>query len=261
MRKIILTVYFLFCLCLTDVFAQDADVIYQQSSMNALMEGLFDGEFSLGSLKTKGNFGLGTFDNLDGEMVFIDGVVYQIKSNGRSLIPLDNLETPFAMAVFFKADFESKIPQQLNSLSLTNYLDSVLPSRNRFYAIKISGKFKYVKVRSVHSQNKPYPRLIDALKKQKTFELKDVEGDIVGFWCPQFVEGLNIPGYHLHFITKDRTRGGHLLDCVIDNADLKIDYLNGFLVELPKSREFLDKDLSQSVKKELKEGYSGEKDK
>jgi acetolactate decarboxylase len=259
MKKTVFLICFVFCFSLTNISAQEADIVYQQSSINALMEGLFDGELQLGCLKNKGNFGIGTFDNLDGEMVLIDGQVYQIKSDGNSYKPKDEVETPFAMAVFFKADDKKIIDHQLTSYGLTNFLDSVLPSKNRFYALKISGKFKYAKVRSVHAQTKPYPRLADALSKQKVFELRNLEADIVGFWSPEFAEGLNIPGYHLHFITKDRTHGGHLLDCVLDYGDLEIDYLNDYFVELPKNKEFLEKDFSKSIEKELEEGYSAKK--
>jgi acetolactate decarboxylase len=96
---------------------------------------------------------------------------------------------------------------------LEQYLDKLLPTENIFYAIKIEGTFKYIKTRSVPKQNKPYPPLVEVVKNQPTFEFHNVKGTIVGFRCPSYVEGINVPGYHLHFITGDKKAGGHLLEC------------------------------------------------
>jgi acetolactate decarboxylase len=61
----------------------------------------------------------------------------------------------------------------------------------------------------------------------------DVTGTLVGFRCPPFVAGLNVAGDHLHFLTSDRTGGGHVLEMVIEDAVLTIDVTPAFLLSLP----------------------------
>lgn len=46
--------------------------IFQLSTINALLEGVFDGNMSYGQLKQHGDFGIGTFNGLDGEMIAFD---------------------------------------------------------------------------------------------------------------------------------------------------------------------------------------------
>ena len=89
------------------------------------------------------------------------------------------------------------------------------PPKTCFYAVMIQGEFSYVKTRSVPAQEKPYPPLAEVTKNQPTFEFTDVTGTMVGFRCPPYVTGINVPGYHLHFLTDDRTAGGHLLEFTV----------------------------------------------
>ena len=55
-------------------------------------------------LKKHGDFGIGTFDALDGEMIVLDGVVYQAKADGHIYQAADNLTTPFATVTYFDSD-------------------------------------------------------------------------------------------------------------------------------------------------------------
>jgi len=118
---------------------------------------------------------------------------------------------------------------------LQQYLDNLLPKKDIFYAIKIEGTFKYIKARNIPGQNKPYPQFSEVVKNQLIFEFNDVEGTIVGFWCPAYVEGMSVPGYHFHFITKDRKTGGHLLECQMQDVKIEIDYTPEFHVALSES--------------------------
>ena len=49
------------------------NVVYQESTVDALLSGVYDGELPLEQLRKHGHFGIGTFDRLDGEMVLLDG--------------------------------------------------------------------------------------------------------------------------------------------------------------------------------------------
>lgn len=227
------------------------DVLFQTSTFNALLEGVYDGETSFHDLKHHGNFGIGTFEGLDGEMIELNGNFYQVKSDGKVYSVNDSMKTPFAVVTSFEPDKTLSLDKPMNYSQLTQYLDNLLPTKSIFYAIKIEGKGKYVKTRSVPKQNKPYPRLVEVVKNQPTFEFNDVEGTIVGFWCPKYVEGINVPGYHFHFITKDKKSGGHLLDCQLENAKIEIDYTSRFYMILPEGGEFHKANLSGDKQGEM----------
>ena len=176
----------------------DQDVFYQISTINALLKGVYDGDTTFEELRTKGNFGIGTFNGLDGEMIVVDGEFYQIKVDGLVYPINDSMQTPFAVVTFFESDEMILTDKELTHTQLMHYLDNVLPTKNIFYAITITGDFKSVKVRSVPRQSEPYPLLVEAIKNQSIFDLQTVEGTIVGFRTPEYMEGINVPGYHFH---------------------------------------------------------------
>ena len=217
---------------------KDKDILFQTSMYSILSEGDYEGDLTYGELKQHGDFGIGTFDGLDGEMIALDGEFYQIKADGKAYPAGDAMETPYAVVTFFEPDKAIALDNVHSYELLKGYLDSQLPTRNIFYAVKIEGVFEYIKARSVPAQRQPYPTLDEALKGQTIFEFNDVAGTLVGFWCPDYIGGINVPGYHLHFITSDRKAGGHLLECRVQNAKAEIDYTSEFFMELPADQEF-----------------------
>jgi len=230
----------------------DDDVLFQVSTIDALLQGVFDGFYTFEDLKTHGDFGIGTFDSLDGEMVALDGNYYQVRADGVAYPVLGNTTTPFSTVTYFKADQTIAIKDAGNFSQLSSQLDKELPSKNMFYAIRIDGTFPYVKTRSVPRQEKPYPRLADATKNQSVFEFSNVTGTVVGVWAPEFSKGLNVAGYHLHFITADRKAGGHILDLKVDKAEAKVDITPGFAMQLPTTGNFYKVDLTQDLQSEIK---------
>lgn len=213
------------------------DTLFQISTINALLDGEYAGAMTFGELKKHGTFGLGTFDALDGEMIGLEGVFYQIKADGVAYPVPDSMTTPFAVVTVFDADTTLPAPDSMNYEGLKEYLDEAIADKSIFYAIKIEGTFKYVKTRSVPKQEEPYPPLIEVVKEQTTFEFHDIEGTIVGFRCPDTVKGgVNVPGYHLHFITADRKAGGHLLACQLQDVTIGIDYTSEFYMVLPQHK-------------------------
>lgn len=217
---------------------EDNDVLFQTSTFDALLKGVYDGNMTFKELKKYGDFGIGTFNGLDGEMVEVAGKFYQIKADGVAYHVDDSMKTPFSVVTFFEAN-ESVLSGNVSDYKqLGQYLDSLLPTENIFYAVKIEGVFDYIKTRSVPKQNKPYPLLTEAIKGQSTFELHDVAGTIVGFRCPLYAEGINVPGYHFHFITTDGKSGGHLLECQMHDVRIEIDNTSEFHMVLPENDEF-----------------------
>ena len=214
------------------------DTLYQVSTIDALLQGVYDGVLTIGELKTHGDFGIGTIDGLEGEMLALDGNYYQIKTDGIAYPVSEDMTTPFATVTYFEADKNFLLEEPMNLTEFEQYLDLHLPAENLFYAVKIDGNFSYLKARSVPKQEKPYPLLADVVSNQTIFEFENVSGTLVGFRTPEYVKGVNVPGYHLHFITANRTSGGHVLDFELENGNVSLDTTNAFFMELPTSGDF-----------------------
>jgi acetolactate decarboxylase len=201
----------------------DRDLLHQVSTYTSLSGGGYGPVEPVGVLMGNGDLGLGTFTGLDGEMVVVEGTCYQVKSDG-TVRPADPSQgVPYASVTFFSPDLSTPPVVAGNFTELTWFLDSQLPSKDRFYAIRIAGTFPYVRARSPPAQVEPYPPLADALKGQAVFEFRNITGTAVGFYTPASAEGLGFPGYHLHFLSDDRARGGHVLDMAIDGSRVQLD--------------------------------------
>jgi acetolactate decarboxylase len=220
------------------------NTLFQYSTIDALLQGLYDGGVTMQNLTTHGDLGIGTFDHLDGEMIVLNGTVYQARADGTVTPAPPEETTPFAAVTFFKFDRSYQLSQLDNISSLTATIDTFLPGKNHFSMIRIDGTFPTVKVRSVPAQQRPYPKMEEAVKEQKVYNLSNVTGTVVGVWSPAFVQGINVPGYHLHFISADRKTGGHILDIATGQATLSLDEISRFTMELPTSGDFLTVDLS-----------------
>jgi acetolactate decarboxylase len=234
-----------------NLHAEGRRVFFQYSTIQALMAGVYDGDLTFRELAEQGDFGLGTLNGLDGEMIGVDGKFYQVKANGVANPVPKTAKTPFANVTWFHPDTTINVNDPVSLQDLEQYLRKLLPSPNLIYAIKITGTFPFIKTRSVSRQLRPYPLLTEAVKKQTVFEFYQVSGVIVGFWTPSYLAGVNVAGYHLHFITADRRAGGHLLNCCLEQARIEISRMAEFKLQLPRSGEFLQKDLMGAGEKEI----------
>ncbi len=207
--------------------------LFQTSTIDALLEGEYEGDVSFAELGARGDFGLGTFDALDGEMICLDGSFYQIKSDGRAY-PVDGkARTPFAVVTTFEPAVSRTLSTPMDFRALCYYAEGVISGAAVCCAIRVDGRFEYVKTRSVPRQHKPYPPLVEVVENQPTFEIRDVSGSLVGFRFPDYAQGLNVSGYHFHFITADRSAGGHVLECTLVRGELYIDSEGDLQLELP----------------------------
>jgi acetolactate decarboxylase len=230
----------------------DHEVLYQVSTIDALMKGVYDGILPVGEMKKHGNFGIGTFDALEGEMIVIDGKVYQAKADGRVYTVLDTTTTPFATVTWFERDFTATVEKPMNFSVFSTDMGARLPSQNMIYAVRIQDTFPSMKVRAIPAQQKPFPMLTDAAKDQSVYTYTNAAGTVVGFYTPAFFKGLNVAGYHMHFISNDRLTGGHILDFTVPaNATVEYDITPAFAMPLPTSGAFTGVDLSQDLSKEL----------
>jgi acetolactate decarboxylase len=228
-------------------------VVFQNAPINALLAGCYSGTMSIHDLAKRGDFGFGTLDALDGEMIVLDHAFYQIKPDGKAYRLSNEDTSPFATVIFFRPEQELFPEKAMGYKEMTGFLDAKLPSENLIYAIKIEGKFPSLKVRSAARQKKPFPVLTEAIKEQKIFELKSQEGTLVGFRFPPYATGINVPGYHFHFLNKDKTLGGHVLDLQVEGVRIQIDKSHNLSLELPETEEFLkfrfEADAKEAIRK------------
>jgi acetolactate decarboxylase len=211
----------------------EQDTLYQVSAFNVFSTGNFEGNVTYAELSKHGNFGIGTLNDLDGEMIAFNGKFYQIPTDDppREIGSME--KTPYATVTFFSSDYTFPVVNVSSYLQLTEDINSTLPNFNAIYAIKVHGFFDFAQTRSVPIQTKPYPNLSEAVKNQTVFDLNDVEGTLAGFFFPNSMDGVDYVGYHLHFLTDDHTAGGHLLECTIKNAIVEIDQINNYHLLIP----------------------------
>jgi acetolactate decarboxylase len=224
--------------------------LYVSSPVNALVQGILREDKSLKSILSHGNFGLGTFNDLDGEMVLLDGVFYQLRSDGSALIASLEMQSPYVCATFFNSTESFSITKPATYSAIQDAIDQFVISKNLIFAIKITGQFNFVKTRSVPKQDS-YRPLVDIAQDQTEFTFNEVSGAMVGFWTPDFLHSVSVPGYHLHFLTDDHQHGGHLLNCEASNISIEIQAIDQLSLDLPHSYEYLTADLSQDTNEEL----------
>jgi acetolactate decarboxylase len=224
--------------------------VFQVSTSGALVAGVYDREVSVQAILEHGNLGLGTFANLDGEMVVVDGHIYQVKGSGQVLEAPADAGAPFAVVTWFEPETDVSISPVGSIKDLQARCDGFRRSGNIFYAIRVDGSFKRVRTRAVNPPELG-TRLIDAAKAQSEFNFADIEGTLVGLWSPGFSSAFSVAGYHFHFLSADRQHGGHLLDIAADSLRLRVEALTDFHLALPESEAFLKADLSKNTAAEL----------
>ncbi len=212
--------------------------LYLCAPVNALVEGIYEEKIPLAEVKRHGDFGLGTFDHLDGEMVMLDGAAYQIAADGSVTVVGDDALTPFAGVTFYQPFRVHSLDEPLDDAAFQVWLQGQLPSPNIFYALRMEGVFRRLRARSVPKQDS-YRPLVEVAHEQSVFEFTDIEGTLAGFYTPPFMASLNVPGLHLHFLSADRRHGGHLLACEPTRLRLGVQPLHRLELSLPMSRDYL----------------------
>jgi acetolactate decarboxylase len=230
----------------------DYDTLYQVSTIDALLMGVYDGIQPVGELKTHGDFGIGGFDAMDGELILLDGVVYQARADGSIIAVPDNMTTPFASATFFSADHVVTTAHPMNLSEFESTMEQQLPTGNMIYALRMHGTFPQMTVRAIPAQQRPYPPLAKAIENQSVYTYTDTNGTVMGFYTPVFFKGINIPGYHLHYLSDDKKTGGHILDCTVPSRiTVEYDVTPGFAMGLPTTGDFTGVDLSKDLSTDL----------
>lgn len=237
---ILLTAVLCLCSCARD---RGEAVLHQTAPIRAILAGIDEGEITCGELARHGDFGIGTFDGIDGEMILADGDCWQAASDGRLYRAGTGRRTPWAAVTRFQAQRVERLPEQAAGEALDQLIDRLLPADNRCHAIRIDGRFTAVKVRSFPRQHPPYPRLAAITGQQQVYDHVQVDGSLIGFRMPGWSEGASVPGYHFHFIDRAHAIGGHVLAATIQRATISTMDLPTLEVAVPRSRAFAEADL------------------
>jgi acetolactate decarboxylase len=233
-----------------------AGELYQTSLMSALIAGIYEGDVTYGQIRKYGDFGLGTFNDLDGEMVGFDGTFYQLRSDGSARPVTGDQKTPFAVVTFFQPEQELDVAQQMAKSDFLAMIEKATDA-NLFSAVRVDGIVDEVRTRTVKRQVRPFPPLTEAAKHQAENVFTDVEGTLAGFRSPTYAQGIGVAGFHLHFLRQDKQAGGHALDYRLRGGKVQICTVHDLRVELPTSAEFLQtnfEDLSMNEEIKAAEG-------
>ena len=235
---------------LSDYLDLDHHTLWQLSTSTAVVEGVFGGALQVKDLIDHGDFGLGTFEQLDGEGILLDGVCWQVRADGSVIKAPPEEAIPFWVATHFEAERHLTVSAIQSLQELGEQIDPVCPGANFFVAIRVKGVFEHVEMRTV-SRVPEGMGLLEASNNQTTFKAEKVSGSLVGFWSPTHTTSLNIPGYHFHFLADDHSSGGHVLDVKADALEVELDFQSNLRLALPETKQFLEADLSRDISEDL----------
>jgi acetolactate decarboxylase len=207
--------------------------LFQTSTVQALLAGAFDGDVTVGELLEHGDMGLGTLNGLDGELIVVDGQAFKANLDGTLIRADSSSRTPYAVVVPFVPGDGLTLRGPFSDADLERRLADHVAGAGRPTAIRIAGLFESVRVRSVPKQELPYPPLAKAIARQQVTDLAEVSGTMVGFCFPDGLDGIEMVGSHLHFVSDDRAMGGHVLRFRIHHATAHLDVGTELHVELP----------------------------
>jgi acetolactate decarboxylase len=214
--------------------------LFQTSTIEALLGGAFDGDVSLSEILQHGDLGLGTLNGLDGELIVIDGQAWKANRDCMLINAPGSSKTPYAVVVPFSPGPPVNLRGPLLYATFGEAVGHRLQGTIRPVAVRIDGRFDHVRVRSVPRQRRPYPQLAEALAQQRVSDLRDVPGTMVGFGFPDALDGIEMIGWHLHFASDARTRGGHVLDFALRDGIAYLDDATELQVELPPAVDVHD---------------------
>ena len=229
--------------------------MYQVATLQSLTRGDFYSNCTVGDLLEHGDTGLGTFAAVDGEMIIIDGKCYRARADGSVSPAVADDGTPFAVATFLAKSIRLKIKGGSDMQQLLDCLEQAADAAgsNNIYACRIDGSFKAVYARSeMKQEHEPYKTFAQVLATdQREFHFNDVDGSLIGVYFPQYMAGLNMPGWHIHFISEDRTMGGHVFGLTVKQAQGYMGKTDGFTLKIPDSEYFQKLNLAEVSKAEI----------
>ena len=220
-------------------------LVYQVGTIRSLLNGVYEGDLSFHELAHYGDFGLGTFDAVNGEMIALDGECFRIDADGRAHRVDPDMKSPFAVMTRFQATDAFPITDPLDFEGLKGRIAARLESRNIIHAVRVAGEFAHIDARSEHPQpdgHRPLRETIAQVQTQLSFT--DIRGTMVGFWFPQHMKAINVPGFHFHFLGEDRATGGHVFDLKLRDVKVEVMAVFDFGMHLLHTPLFAHADLA-----------------
>ncbi len=216
-----------------------SDEIYQYSVFSALANKVYTGNITVSQVKENGDIGLGTFNSLNGELIMLDGEVYQLLSDGTIRHSADTELLPFVVTTFFDDDQHLQLKECSAYEVLKGFIEKRLPSPNFFYGFRITGAFQSITCGGAEKQEYPFSKTLgEALVDRPKFQAENIKGTMVGFWFPAHTGKINIAGFHLHFISDDRKMAGHVMDFNATDMEIGIDRIDQINITLPQTEDF-----------------------
>ncbi|MET3501299.1 acetolactate decarboxylase [Mucilaginibacter rubeus] len=220
--------------------------LFQYGVADAFINGLYEGQCSIGQVKETGNFGIGAPDLIDGELTMSDGKIYQTNAKGETFEAPDTLKSPLIFVSTFKAETALSLADITDMPMLFTGIAALLPDKNRIYAIRVTGDFSKMKTRAFSPVfKKPFKPLSQLLDQQHIFNFEHTNGSMIGFYMPGYLSGINIVGMHFHYLSADRKQGGHVLDVRSDHVKVEISAIDGFHLTVPATTDFKNYDFNK----------------
>ncbi len=232
------------------------NIMYQVSTLQALILGYSRTVINASELIQKGDTGLGTFEDVNGEMIVMDGRCYRSDQFGNVTEVDSSAGIPFAAVakLYGTQQFQLKDMPDLASIQteLTRKIEEVF-GLNSMHIVRIDGEFGRVDARSEGPYRSHHIRLKEILfHTQQSFLFENIRGSLVGVYFPDYMDGINMPGWHLHFLSEDRKKGGHVFDASILKGSAKVDKITNIYINLPKEASFDTYSLKEDLESEIK---------
>ena len=235
--------------------------MYQVSTLQALALGYTRAVITIEELVKHGNTGLGTFENVDGEMILMDGKCFRAMEDGTVVEEGKDTGVPFCAI----ADLNKKRTFDISDVPNMDALRELLTLKieedfglNSMHVVRIDGIFGKIDARSeapFRSQNVTLQTILS--KNQRAFVFENIRGSLVGVYFPDYMDGINMPGWHLHFISEDRSKGGHVFDMSLQEGTVYLDKISRIEIQLPTEAAFDTYSLKQASEDEIKKVEKG----
>lgn len=224
---------------------QTSRALTQVGLLSSLVSGNFSSCITVEQLKQLGDTGLGTFDSIDGELILLDGTVYQALSDCSIAVPPEETGVTFASVARFCETASASLRPFTAVSALEEQLNRLIPERNYFYTVLFQGTFPFVSVRSETPQKTsslPLFRVMETAQRVSTF--RNLTGTVIGQYCPPYTEGFQVCGWHFHFLSADKAFGGHVLDLSGNGAPVRFSEARSLTIHLPQDPIFRNMDLA-----------------
>jgi acetolactate decarboxylase len=235
--------------------------MYQVSTLQALALGYTKAVITVRELLEHGDTGLGTYEDVNGEMIAMDGHCYQAKGDGSVAVADPETGVPFCAVAKLLGEREFEMTDKPDIESIRTELTQRIEEHfglNSMHVVRIDGEFIKVDARSEEPYKSHHVTLKEVLDKNQTsFVFENIRGSLVGVYFPDHMDGNNMPGWHLHFLSEDKSKGGHVFNVIMKNGLVRLDKISRIEIELPKAAAFDTYSLKQASEEEIKKVEKG----